>query len=73
VTQALMRNVGTCRSDAKGEAQVGRPHKGESTETEHRDGVARSSEEGPVMGLERRGDIVQLYRRVNQRWEELDG
>ena len=36
-------------------------HKSESTEAGHRGGVACSSEEGSVMGLERRRDIVQLY------------
>jgi hypothetical protein len=38
-----------------------RPHENESTEARHRDGAACSSEEGPVMGLERRGCIVWLY------------
>ncbi len=47
---------------------MGGPHKGESTEAGHRGGVTRSSEEGPVMGLERRGDIVWLYR-----WSTRDG
>jgi hypothetical protein len=42
-----------------------RPHERESTEAGHRGGVARSSEEGAVMALERRGDIVQLYCEVN--------
>ena len=37
-----------------------KPHKCESTDAEHRGGVTRSSEEEPVMGLERRGYIVQL-------------
>ncbi len=37
-----------------------KPHKYESTEAEHRGGATRSSDEGPVMGLERRGSIVQL-------------
>ena len=31
-----------------------RTHKGESTEAGHRGGMARSSEEVPVMGMERR-------------------
>jgi RNA-directed DNA polymerase len=35
-------------------------HKYESTEAEHRDGATRSSDEDSVMGLERRGSIVQL-------------
>ncbi len=47
-----------------------RPHENESTDAKHRGGVARSSEESPVMGLERRGYIVRLYFLVNQKWEE---
>jgi hypothetical protein len=43
-----------------------KPHKYESTEARHRDGVTRSSDEGSVMGLERRGYIVQLNRMYNQ-------
>jgi hypothetical protein len=42
-----------------------KPHERESTKAGHRGGVARSSEEGAVMALERRGDIVQLYGEVN--------
>jgi hypothetical protein len=53
-----MRNTGTCRSDAKGEAQAGSHRKGESTDAEHRDGDARSREEGPVMGFDRRGVVI---------------
>lgn len=40
--QAWMRNVGTCRPDAKGDAQAGSPRKRPSTEAGHRDGRARS-------------------------------
>jgi len=40
--QARVRNLGTCRSDVKGEVQVGGTHKGESTEAEHRGGAVRS-------------------------------
>jgi hypothetical protein len=47
-----------------------RPHENESTDAEHRGGVARSSDESPVMGLKRRGYIVRLYFLVNQKWEE---
>ena len=36
-----------------------KPHKSESTEAGHRGGVTRSSEEGPVMGLERRGGPIR--------------
>jgi hypothetical protein len=44
--QALLRNAGTCRSNVKGEAQVGDPRKGKSTDVEHRDGAVRSRDEG---------------------------
>jgi hypothetical protein len=47
------------RFDAKGEATSGSNREGESTEAERRDGAARSSDEGSVMGLERRGCVVQ--------------
>ena len=43
--QALMWNVGTCRSDAKRRAQAESLCKGASIDAEHRDGVARSSVE----------------------------
>ena len=67
---ALVWNVGTCRPDVKGEAQVGRPHEGESTDAGHGDGPTRSSVEVSVMERERRGWIIWLYSLVNQRWEE---
>jgi RNA-directed DNA polymerase len=41
-----------------------KPHKCESTNAGGRGGVTRSSEEDPVMGLERRGNIVQLGKRT---------
>src|SRR3954471_10591698 len=42
-----------------------RSHEGQSTDAGHRGGWARSSAEGPVMGLERRGPITRLRRGVN--------
>ena len=42
-----------------------KPHEGQSTDARHRGGWARSSEEVPVMGMERRGPITQLRRGVN--------
>jgi len=45
-------------------------HKSESTNAGHGGGAACNSDEGPVMGLERRGCIVRLYRGINQQWEE---
>ncbi len=73
VIQAWVRNVGTCRSDAKGDAQVGSPHKRPSTEAGHRGGVARSRDEGSVMGLDRRGGVVRSYRGGNPRGEDRQG
>ena len=52
--QAFTRNMRTCRSDDKGEAQVVTP-RGESTKAEHRGGSARISDEVSVMEMERRG------------------
>ena len=71
--QAWVRNVGTCRSDAKGEAQAGSPRKPPSTEAGHRDGVAHSREEGSVMGPDRRGGVVRYYRAGNSREEDSHG
>ena len=73
LNQALVGNVGTCRSDDKGETQVGRTHEGKSTDAVHRDGLTHSSVEVPVMGMERRGWIIWSYCLANQRWEEPEG
>jgi RNA-directed DNA polymerase len=40
-----------------------KPHKGESTDADHRGGVTRSSDEVSVMEAERRGYIVRFYAR----------
>src|SRR6202012_2813886 len=71
--QASMRNAGTCRPDAKGEIQMGRPYEDERTDAGHRGGATRSSDEGPVMGLERRGRIVQIWPKGNRRREDPHG
>src|SRR5262245_27649707 len=47
------------RFDAKGKATSGSHREDESTEAKRRGGTARSSEEGPVMGLERGSCVVQ--------------
>lgn len=73
VMQAWMRNVGTCRSDAKGDAQVGRPRKRLSTEAGHRDGVAHSRDEGSVMEPDRRGGVVRGYQAGNSQEEDSHG
>jgi hypothetical protein len=70
---AVARNVGTCRPDAKGEAQMGCPHESKSTDAGHRDGAARSRVESSVMEPDRRGCVVQLSPEVNQQWEEPRG
>jgi len=54
-------NVGTCRSNAKGEIQVETPQD-ESTDAEHRGGLPRSSDEASVMEVERRGDGLDSVR-----------
>ena len=50
-----------------------KPHKGESTDAEHKDGATRSSDEGPVMGLEPRGCIVRLGKENNRKREDSLG
>src|SRR5215471_17675591 len=56
--------------DVKGEAASGSNREGESTEAGHRGGAARSSVEGAVMGLERRGCVVRPWLLANWRQEE---
>jgi len=57
--QGFMWNAGTCRFNVKGEIQVGGPHENESTDVKNRGGPTRSSDETSVMGVERRGRVVQ--------------
>ena len=60
-----------CHADGvKGEAASGSNREGESTEAERRGGAAHSSEEGPVMGPERRGCVVQPWPSANWKREE---
>ena len=56
--------------DVKGEAASGSNREGESTEARRRGGAARSSVEGPVMGLERRGCVVRPWPLANWKREE---
>jgi len=46
------------------------PHEKESTEARRRDGPPRSSEEAPVMGVERRGWVIRLRTKTNRQREE---
>src|SRR6516225_7047738 len=57
-------------NDVKGQAASGSNREGESTEAGRRGGAARSSVEGPVMGLERRGGVVRPWPLANWKREE---
>jgi RNA-directed DNA polymerase len=57
-------------SDTKGEIASGSNREDQSTDTEHRDGAARSRDEGTVMELDRRGCVVQPRPRANWQQEE---
>ena len=46
--------------DAKGKGTSGANRKAESTDAPERGGLPRSSDEGPVMGLERRGWVTDV-------------
>jgi hypothetical protein len=79
VIWALVRNGGTCRLDRAvgqwsglglrpavwSENPKQRICEGESSDAGHRGGPSRSSSEGSVMGLERRGRVVRAGFEVN--------
>ena len=71
--QAPIRNTGTCRPDVKGETQAVSRREGLSTDAGHRGGDARNREEGPVMGLDRRGVVIRLYSADNPKGDDLHG
>ncbi len=60
-TQALVRNVGTYRPGAKGDARAGSPRKGQSTDTGRRGGVTRSRGEGREKRPDRRGHVARPH------------
>ena len=62
--RAFIWNIGTCRSNDKGESQVLK-HKRKSTNVEHGGGITRSSDEVSVMEMERRG-YVSFYELIEQ-------
>lgn len=80
VIRALVRNSGTCRPGWAAGQWSGsvlrlvvwseNPKQliceGESSDAGHRGGPSRISCEGPVMGLERRGRVVQAGYQVNR-------
>ena len=55
---------------ARGRTPTGRNREGQSTDVGHRDGPVRSSDEGPVMGLEQRGRADQGDADANPSGEE---
>ena len=69
-------SYGTCEpvlrhaDDVKGQAASGSNREGESTEAGRRGGAARSSVDGPAMGLERRGCVVRPWPLANWKQEE---
>jgi hypothetical protein len=46
--------------DAKGKGASGSNREAESTDAPERGGLSRSSDEGSVMGLERRGQVIDV-------------
>jgi hypothetical protein len=68
--RASIRNTGTRRSDVKGDTQAVSHRKGLSTDAEHGGGDVRSREEGPVMGLDRRGVVIRLIHLGNPKGED---
>jgi hypothetical protein len=59
LSQAFMKNVGTCRFDVKGEDEAEAPQV-ESTDAKHRGGTTRMSVEPSVMEVEQRGCAVRF-------------
>ena len=56
--------------DAKGKGTSGYNREAESTDASERGGLPRSSNEGPVMGLEQRGWVIAADLGQLVRWEE---
>ena len=69
--QALVRNEGTCRPDAKGAAQLDSLQESQSTDAGHRGGDSRSRVEGSVMELDQRGIVVQFRCEHNSRGDDV--
>jgi len=69
--QALVRNEGTCRPDAKGAAQLDSFRKSLSTDAGHRGGDSRSRVEDSVMGLDQRGIVAQFRNIHNLRGDDV--
>jgi len=52
----------------KGETQAVHHRKGLSTDAEYRGGDARIRDEGPVMGLDRRGIVIRFLTNGQPAW-----
>ena len=63
--EALIRNIGSCCFDVKGEIQAENLQE-LNTDAKHRGGLIGSSEEAPVMGVERSDQIIRLIDLINQ-------
>ena len=59
LNQAFVRNVRTCAPMQREKSQAAKTARTQSTDAEHRDGAARTRDEGSVMELDRRGCVVQ--------------
>jgi len=64
---ASMGNYGNLSFRCQGRILRGRGLKGESTDAENRGGATRTSEEVPVMGMEKRGCVRMLVWRATGR------
>jgi len=71
--QASIRNTGTCHPDGKGATQAVSHREGLSTDAGYRGGDVRSRDEGPVMGLDRRGVVIGLYPVGNPQGDDPHG
>lgn len=69
VEQACIRNLGTCRSDVKDDANQAAPER-LSFDAGHRGGSTRSSDEAPVMGSGAKGLSYSAIDDGQPNWEE---
>jgi len=56
----------SCGQSSGARTPSGGNREGESSDAGHRDGPTRTSDEGPVMGLERRGRVARAGFQVNR-------
>ena len=63
--EALIRYIGSCCFDDKGEIQAVNQQE-LNTDAKHRDGLIGSSEEALVIGVERSDQIIRLIDLINQ-------